>query len=118
MNSFKLRHRCILWRPQPSTNQTVNAYGERVGNYECVGEFFAEIRPVTGRETERAKSFGASVTHRLAARWNPNGFQPRQRIEFGGRWFDINGVVNEGELNDEATIYCTEFIGGCETDRS
>lgn len=70
--------------------------------------WWAEIEPLTGRESERAKSFGPSVSHKITGRWT-HKINAKCRLKYGKRLFDINAAINEEEANRTLICYCTEF---------
>jgi head-tail adaptor len=62
---------------------------------------WAEIRPVTARETVEGAALASGVSHRIRVRAVPrNSFLwpgPAQRLRLDDRLFDILGVAEEGD---------------------
>jgi SPP1 family predicted phage head-tail adaptor len=110
----ELRHLVEVEAKQPPNPATPSAnhneFGERTPSYKRIGTAWTKIEPVSGRELERAKSFGADVSHKIKARYTPL-ITPAVRLRYGGRLYLVNAALNVDELNRELLIYATEYIG-------
>lgn len=102
----KLRHRITI--NQPSLG-TATAYGNAPVAWALVGKFWASIEPIGGREFEVAKSYAATVSHKISMRYAP-GILPTCQIVFGTRTFNINGIMNAEGRNRMLVMFCTEKI--------
>lgn len=96
-----------------------NQFGEKVLSFVQYNEgtnYWAEIRPISGKESEYAKSFSATVSHRISTRYIPaedptfNTVLPDWQVRYGNRKFEINGVANRFEANKEYWLFCTELV--------
>jgi SPP1 family predicted phage head-tail adaptor len=103
----RLRIPVVIQRPVYATKEN----GERVATWETVTRAYASIEPLQGQQLERAKAFGATVTHKMITRWQ-QGISPDMRVVFGNRKFSITAALNVEEANRELDIYATEVIGG------
>lgn len=99
----RLNKRVTLERATSTTNE----YGEHVETWQPVGTVWAGIEPVSGREVELAKSFSASVSHKVTIRYQP-GLDSTVRVNYGGRVFSVDAVLDEREAHEKLTLYCTE----------
>jgi SPP1 family predicted phage head-tail adaptor len=107
VNANDLKHLCEL----QSATQTVGGSGERTSTWSTYARIYAKIEPLSGRELERAKSYGSTVNHKITARYRP-GITTDQRLAFRGRFFLINAVLNTRQGNRELVIMATEIVGG------
>lgn len=87
-----------------------DAYAKAVLTWPVFANLYANISPISGKEFEFAKSFGATVSHKINTHWIA-GVNVKQKVLFNGRTFSINAVLNPEELNRELVLYCTEQIG-------
>ncbi|MBV8782414.1 MAG: phage head closure protein [Phycisphaerae bacterium] len=103
----KLRHPVTI---EQQSAGSPNAYGERdpSSTWSTFASVWADVSPISGREFEFARTFANTVSHRVTIRYLP-GLLPSMRVNFGGRYFDINAVINTDERNYEHRLFCTEF---------
>jgi SPP1 family predicted phage head-tail adaptor len=106
MNGGKLRHYVTINKPTPGTP---DAFGGKPVTYPAFAKVWAMIEPQTGRQLEYARTFAASVTHKITTRYIA-GVLPTFEINYKGRTFTIKAVVNELERNRELDFYCTEIV--------
>jgi len=94
---------------EQKTAGTPNSYGETEPSAEWTvfASVWADIKPISGREFEFARSFAKTVSHRVDMRYC-QGLLPNMRVNFGGRIFTINAAINVDERNREHLLYCTE----------
>lgn len=102
----RLRHRITINKPVPGTP---DSYGGVQNTWQSVGTFWASIESLSGREFEVAKSYAATVSHRIVMRYAP-GILPTYQVIYGTRIFNVNGVLNVEERNRQLTLFCTEQI--------
>jgi SPP1 family predicted phage head-tail adaptor len=101
-----LKHRVRIDGPRPTSD---NVVGEPQSAWEEIGRFWANVRPVQGREVEYAKQLAATVTHKVRMRWTDR-VNATCRLVFGGREFAINAVIDPAEDRRELNVYCTEKV--------
>jgi len=99
----------ILERQKPAPAYR-SELGESRPPYRFVASVYAKISPVSGREIERAKSFGAEVSHRIYMRYTPH-INHNSILRYNNRRFHVDAVLNTDERNDELLIYATEQLG-------
>ena len=70
----------------------------QVETWEPLAEVWAEVDPISDGERWRAGEVGASVTHRFRIRYSTTvaDLNPRDRLTYEGRAFDIGGVKEMG----------------------
>jgi SPP1 family predicted phage head-tail adaptor len=104
-------HACELNKPVTiqETTFVVDDKGNRVQRTGTVAKAWAKVDPLSGREYQRAQSFGASVSHKLTIRYI-KGVKPTQTIVLNGRRLRINGIVNPGERNVGLELFCEELV--------
>lgn len=104
----KLRHRVTIRRESYSTN----SFGEReISSDAIVGEQWAEIRPLKGREIEIAGQVNSEATHRVIMRyvWE---ILPTDYLSFEGRRFNIAEIKNLDEREITYDILAIEMNDG------
>lgn len=108
MNSIaigEMRHRItiqILSASKDSFQQEIKGWT----NFETV---WAKIEPLSGREFFEAQQMNAEITHRITMRYM-KGLNPKMRIMYGERIFDIKTILNIEEKNIELQILCKELV--------
>lgn len=106
MNAGSLRHLITIQNAVPGSP---DAFGQRVISWSTFATLYAAIEPQTGRQLEYARSFAATVTHKITTRYVP-GILPTMRVQFGTRIFTINAAINPEERCRELNLYCTETV--------
>ena len=79
MQIGKLRHKVEIQR----YNESVDAYGEPIKQWEHYSNAWTSIRPLTGREPFNDKEFHTEQTHKIVMRWQ-RGLESTMRF----LWFD------------------------------
>ena len=100
-----LRHRVTYQEPV----ETLDAYRQPVVTWQAVGTYWAEVRPLAGRELEVARQLRADVTHAVAMR-RVGAIGPKGRLLFRGRTLNIVSVLDVGERRRELKLVCAEVI--------
>lgn len=103
----KLRHRVTI--NKPILGGTPDAYNAQAQSQQLVGTFWASVEPISGREIEVAKTYAATVSHKIQMRYVP-GILTTYQLLFNGRTFNINAVLNAEERNRMLTLFVTEKI--------
>jgi len=105
LRAGNLRHYITI--EQPVENFDSNK--ELITTWSTFSQVWAEILPLVGREYWSAKQVNAETTGKLRIRYIA-GITPKMRIKFGTRIFDITGVINIEERNEEIVIYYSEVV--------
>lgn len=103
MEFGKLRHRLVIQRRV----ETRDAIGGISARWATLATRWGSVEPLTGRELTYAQQVEALVTHRIEMRYFPN-LAPTYRLKYGDRVFQIESVVNPGEIGATMTLLCTE----------
>jgi SPP1 family predicted phage head-tail adaptor len=106
MDIGKLRHRVEL---QHDTGTAQDAYGAPTADWQTYGLRWAEVVPVSGREAEYAKSYAATVDHKITLRYCVD-LKPQHRIKFGARLFYPNAILDRDGRKRELTVFATEQV--------
>ena len=69
----------------------------------------ASIEPLSGRELWIAQQVQPQVTHRIRCRML-HGINPKMRIKYKGRTFNIKSILNGGERCRQLEILAVEKI--------
>jgi len=69
----------------------------------------AAIYPKTGTETFDLHQENNDITHEIITRYQ-SGVTPKMRINFKGRYFDIEWIVNIAERNKTLKFGCVERL--------
>jgi SPP1 family predicted phage head-tail adaptor len=101
----KLRHRIAI----EHVAETQAADGSVLENWSEYVFAHASIEPISGREYFAAQTTQADATHRICMRYLA-GIEPKMRVKFGSRIFDILSVINIDERNRELQLMCRESI--------
>ena len=82
--------------------------------FASIGNAWAQISPLNGRELWAAQQARSSVTHQIMFRGcgSSSGFplKPKDRIEYQGRYFNITAVLNINERGIEYKVMAEESI--------
>lgn len=114
MRAGKLRHRITI---KQRTLAAADAYGYQEPSLSAFATLWASVEPISGREFDFAKSFAASVSHKMTMRHYP-GITSLMLVSFKSRAFAINAVLNPEERNRETVLMCTEIVNPMVNDGS
>ncbi|WP_330926294.1 phage head closure protein [Candidatus Sororendozoicomonas aggregata] len=107
MNAGRLRHRVTLQRLVKDRND----FGEVVDAWEDQARFWAEVKPIAGKETFIAKQFAAQTSHEVWCRYR-KGIKASDRIiDHRGNTLDIKAVLDVGGRGCTLKLLCRET--GC-----
>ena len=67
----------------------------------------AQVKPLQGREAEKAKQIVAECTYQIRIRYLV-GVNEMQRIDYGGRKFNILSAIDTEEMHEEWVLFCNE----------
>jgi SPP1 family predicted phage head-tail adaptor len=89
---------------------TTDSFGGQTNTWSAFASSIpVDIQPLSGQEAVRAASMSTGVTHRVILRYLA-GVLPGMRVNFGGRFFDIQVVLNDGERNRSLRLYAMEGL--------
>lgn len=91
-----------------SVTYAASAEGERTPTWITYGNAWAKIEPLSGREIERAKSFGSSVSVRITLRYRTD-VATSHRALYGDHTYLINAVLAPDEKHDATMLFATEI---------
>ncbi|MDF2546141.1 MAG: phage head-tail adaptor, putative, family [Anaerosolibacter sp.] len=106
MNPGRLKHRITI---QGVEGTVENECHEDVPNYVPWKTVWASVEPLRGKEYLQVDRVNAEVTHRIVIRYLA-GLKPDMRIDFKGRVFDIQSIINVDEENREMQLMCLEKV--------
>jgi SPP1 family predicted phage head-tail adaptor len=86
-----------------------DSFGGQSPDWVPLGVFYANVKPMTGRELETAQAIHAEVTHEVRMLYDAR-VTAKHRIRFNGRLFDILSVLNMNERGIETRISAKEGL--------
>ena len=105
MDAGRLRHRIEIQRAATGHNP----HGGVQEDWQTLATRWAAIEPFRARELFAAQQVQSQVTHRIWMRYFA-GLQSTDRIKFGERIFNIDGIRNIDERNRELEVFCMEVV--------
>lgn len=105
MNPGLFRHRIKLLKMVVTEDEI----RQQIEDWQEVRTCWAAIKTVSGREYFAAASVQAERTYRFIIRYTP-GIDETMRIDYQGRQFDIQSVLNDDERKKTLTIIATERV--------
>jgi len=105
MNPGQFRHKITLMK----LVTTQDEIGNTIEEWQPVRTCWAAIKTVNGREYFAAASVQAERTYRFIIRYTP-GINETMKIDYQGRLFDIQSVLNDDEGRKTLTIIATERV--------
>ena len=106
MKGGELRHKIELQR----YSETQDNFGEPIKGYIHFAFAYAQVRPLTGRESYQEEMVSTQQTHKIKMRYI-QGVESTMRIVFGGRIFEIIGnPINYHERNIHLTFNAKELF--------
>lgn len=106
MQAGKLRHRIII---QDKGTPTRDTFGQEVISWETHATLWAQVSPITGRETVEGSAQLADITHQIRIR-SFAGVAPSMRVLWGSRIFDIQQVRDLDERGVESVLLAQEIV--------
>lgn len=89
--------------------ETRDALGEPIPAWSTYAQFWAEVKPLVGREYFTAQQDVTRVTHRIACRYDSAlTITAKMRVSWDSRFFDIEAVLNIYERDRELHLMCVE----------
>ncbi|WP_052140327.1 phage head closure protein [Janthinobacterium lividum] len=108
MSALKLNKRVFVDRPTVTQGDD----GGDIAAWLLVGEVWASIAPVGGREAARAGQIIGSTETRIVIRWSPvmADINATWRIRRGDVIYNISRVVNGNLSNREIELTCESGV--------
>ena len=91
-SASRFNHRVTLQRPVI----TQDSLGDKIITWVNEGEYWADIRPISGKEDRLHEGRRAIVTHQVFLRYRAD-IKENWRISYEGRYMQIHAVLNVGE---------------------
>lgn len=105
MQAGKLRNRVVLQLNTPAGNTV----GQAKPAWSDVGTYWAEVRPLSGREAIVADRLKSTATLVVSMRHSGLSIDPAvHRIRFGTRILNIESAINVDERSREWTLMVRE----------
>lgn len=105
MNSGRLNRRITIQQRTAGSD----SYGQPVESWIDVVSVWANVRPIKGRELLIAQSMKSEAIVNIDIRYRP-GIDASMRINYNGRIFNIQAVIDENERHEILTLQCTEGL--------
>ena len=105
MRAGRLRHVITI----EQSTKTDNTLGEPIETWATFKQVRAQITPINGKEYFAASQIQSTVSHKVKIRYT-SGITTDMRINFNGRYFDIESIINFQERNKEIEMMVTESV--------
>lgn len=111
MRAGNLRSRITIKRLPTESETTQNTFGEDVLTEPELGDFWADIRSVQGRELESMQQTWAEARFKVVLRYQSMDIVIRRKdkIYWGERILDILDVEDQDQRRRELTLIAKEF---------
>lgn len=93
-----------------SGNSFVNEIGQNVQKLVKFKTVWASIEPTTGREYLEAQRIKNQLTYKIFTRYFPR-LSSDMIINYRGKRFEIESLINYRESNEMLLFMCTEMVG-------
>ena len=104
MRAGKLRHRIRLQR----LNKTRNDFGESIEQWQDLAQCWAEVKPVSGKETFLSKQFVAEASHEVWLRFRSDIRASDRVIDHRGNSLDIKALLDIGGRGRLLKLICRQ----------
>jgi len=105
MNPAQFKHRIIIFEEK----EAEDADGFKTKSPVDICRIWAAIKTVGGREYVSAAATQNENTYRFIIRYR-EGLNPRMMVNYKGRIFDIESILNDDELRKTLTIVAKERV--------
>lgn len=110
MRAGDLRKRVLLQK----RDVTLDSAGQQATTWTTLATIWASIEALSVRELFAAQSVQSEVSHLVTVRYRPEFLSPAAdaayRINYNGRMFNIQGVMNVDERNRTIEIMAGEGL--------
>lgn len=103
MKPGRLRHRIIIQQ----LTRTPDGGGGYTEDWTTFASVWADVYPLKGTERYEAQKVQASISHRITARYRA-GVKPSMRVNYNGRIFGIDAVIDVEERHHVLQLLCSE----------
>lgn len=86
--------------------QTPDAYGGQTDAWATYASVWAAVKPLKGRELIAAQAAQSAMANRFEMRYRSDVL-PSDRIQFGGKNYDIEAVLDVEDAHKELIIMAT-----------
>lgn len=90
--------------------ETADGFGGFTRSWADTITVAAMIKPLNGFERAQGRQLEAAASHKITIRYR-TGLSTKQRISYGGRYFDIASIINLDEANKYIEIMALESVG-------
>lgn len=104
MNIGRLRHRITI----QALHHRPSDYGATVPDWQDLHHVWAEVKPLSGKESFSAAQIQPETTVHIWLRYRPD-VDTTMRVKFGEKHYQIIGVLNYKELNRSLLLQCKEM---------
>ena len=87
---------------------TQNAIGEPIPVWAVFAVLWANVKSLLGRELFDAQKIAAEVTSSIDVNYK-SGIEPKMRVLWSGRTFDIRAVLDENNTKQYLKLLCREL---------
>lgn len=96
-------------------SESQDSFGQKIPSWTTQGNYWAEVKNLSGREAVNAKQVKADTTHQVTMRYigalfTTPGLLPSMRLLYKSRVFNILWVNNVDERNREYQLLCQEYV--------
>ena len=105
MRAGKLRHKITI----QDYTESQNGYGAVTKTWSDYATLWASIEPIRGREFWESQQINAEVTAKITIRYLAD-INPKMRVKYGNRIFEIISVINPEERNVELQLMVKEKV--------
>jgi SPP1 family predicted phage head-tail adaptor len=107
MDINRLRHQIII---EENTGTINDGAGNKIPAWQTMATVWAEVRPTSAYEAVIADRRGEYVTHMIKIRYLANLKKDKHRVNYNGRIFLIQYILNPDEKNIELNLQCKEGV--------
>lgn len=102
----RLRHRVTL-QSQTTEYDALGRQSRDSAKWTKVTDLWAEVKELSGRESETAKQISADASHSVTIRFRA-GVTSANRLVFRGRVLEIKAVLDDDSTQRELLLLCGE----------
>lgn len=102
MRAGKLRHRVTIQRAVEEQDE----FGAAVETWVNVGQVWASVEPLRGREYFQAEGVQAETDTRIRMRYYKEAIVPKMRVVHGATIYDIESVIDVETRGRELELMC------------
>ena len=92
--------------------QAIDDYGGTVDTWTTYATVWSRVAPLKGRELIAAQAARSEVTTRFEMLYR-SGVTEDDRIVYGGKYYNINAVIDPEEKHEDLQIMATSGVNVC-----